>query len=352
MAHSRGPTTYRPTLDGIAKESGVSRATVDRVLNDRGSQVRAQTRQAVLDAVARLSAAAGPGPSQTADQNTEYVRIDMVMPVSQDAFFMTLRHEMSRQAASRGDVDLVIHDVGGSSPTEIAGALLNIRPDAQGLGLISMDHPLIRDAIRTLAQRGVKVVTLVSDIQSVPKLGYVGIDNRSAGRLAGYLSSTIVGKGQHKVGVIHGLVTFRGQEEREMGFRHFLSEQTDLVIAGAGQTEPDPGHDYAITRDLIAQHPDLSVIYNMSSGNRDVVQALADSGRGETIAFVGHDLTSYTKQALLSGQMNFVIDQNPRVQVREAYEQLVRADRGLPWNSHPLRLQIICRENIPDDELL
>jgi len=352
MAHSRGPTTYRPTLDGIAKEAGVSRATVDRVLNDRGSQVRAQTRQAVMEAVARLSSAAAPVSVPVADPHDEPIRIDMVMPVSQDAFFMTLRREMTRQAANRGDVDLAIHEVAGSSPTEIASALLNIRPDAQGLGLIAMDHPLIRDAIRTLAQRGVRIITLVSDIQSIPKLGYVGIDNRSAGRLAGYLASTIVGKGLHKVGVIHGLVTFRGQEEREMGFRHFLSEQTDLVIAGAGQTEPDPGHDYALTRDLIAQHPDLSVIYNMSSGNRDVVQALADSGRGDAIAFVGHDLTSHTKQALLSGQMNFVIDQNPRVQVREAYEQLVRAHRDLPWNAHPLRLQIICRENIPDDELL
>lgn len=352
MAHSRGPTIYRPTLEGIAKEAGVSRATVDRVLNDRGSQVRAQTRQSVMEAVARLSSVTALEAPPVVDLHDEPVRIDMVMPVSQDAFFMTLRREMVRQAANRGDVDVAIHEVAGSSPAEIASALLNIRRDAQGLGLVAMDHPLIRDAIRTLAQRGVKVITLVSDIQSIPKLGYVGIDNRSAGRLAGYLASTIVGKGPHKVGVIHGLVTFRGQEEREMGFRHFLSEQTDLVIAGASQTEPDPGHDYAITRDLIAQHPDLSVIYNMSSGNRDVVQALADSGRGDTIAFVGHDLTSYTKQALLSGQMNFVIDQNPRVQVREAYEQLVRADRGLPWNSHPLRLQIICRENIPDDELL
>jgi LacI family transcriptional regulator len=212
-----------------------------------------------------------------------------------------------------------------------------------------MDHPLIREAMRVLSRRDIKIVTLVSDIQSAPKLGYVGVDNRSAGRLAGYLASVLADRGPTKVVLIHGLVTFRGQEEREMGFRHFLSEQTDLQIIDVLQTEPEPGHDYDMTRDLLVRHPDLRVIYNMSSGNREIARAMQDSGHAGDVIFIGHDLTDFTKEALLAGTIDIIIDQNPRVQVREAYQQLFRAAHGQSWNAHPLRIQIISRENIPED---
>nr|WP_299723251.1 substrate-binding domain-containing protein [Devosia sp.] len=99
----------------------------------------------------------------------------------------------------------------------------------------------------------------------------------------------------------------------------------------------------------MTRHPDLAVIYNMSSGNREIVRAVPDSGKAGSIVFVGHDLTDHTKEALLQGTVDIIIDQNPRVQVREAYQQLFRGVNGQEWNSHPLRIQIICRENIPED---
>lgn len=348
MAHSRGPTIYRPTLEGIAAEARVSRATVDRVLNNRHN-VRAQTRAAVLEAVARLGMVPGDLAELAPRAVPERVRVDIVMPAYRSTFFTILLRELKRQADERTDMDVKIHEVEGQTPQAIAEALLAVREDTQGVGLLAMDHPLIREAMRVLSRRDVKIVTLVSDIQSVPKLGYVGVDNRSAGRLAGYLSSILVDKGPRKAVLIHGLVTFRGQEEREMGFRHFLSEQADLQVVDVLQTEPETGHDYAMTRDLLTRHPDLAVIYNMSSGNHEIARAVRDSGKADSVVFIGHDLTDFTKEALLEGTIDIIIDQNPRVQVREAYQQLLRGVNGQEWNSHPLRIQIICRENIPED---
>jgi LacI family transcriptional regulator len=348
MTSHRGPTIYRPTLEGIAKAAGVSRATVDRVLNNRHN-VRSQTRSAVLEAMARLGATPadlGVPREQIAEGR---VSVDVVVPAYHSTFFSILYSELKRQAADRTDMDIVIHEADAETPQELAEAMLAVREETRGVAIVAMDHPLIREAIRALSRRNVKVVTMVSDIQGAPRLGYVGVDNRSAGRLAGYLASRIGARGPRQVALIHGLVTFRGQEEREMGFKHFLAEQSDLHVVEVVQTEPEPGHDYAMTRDLLNRYPQLAIIYNMSSGNREIAQAIQDAGRADSVVFIGHDLTDRTKEALLAGTMDFVIDQNPRVQVRDAYEQLFRSAQDQPWNAHPLRIQVICRENIPED---
>ena len=46
--------------------------------------------------------------------------------------------------------------------------------------------------------------------------------------------------------------------------------------------------------------------------------------------------------------MDAVIDQNPRVESREAIGLLASAIRGKAFEEHPPRLQVIFRENIPE----
>ena len=68
------------------------------------------------------------------------------------------------------------------------------------------------------------MLTLVSDIANAPRLAYVGIDNRNAGRLAGHLLGRFVPGSTGEVALFAGSLSYRGHEEREMGFRHILAE--------------------------------------------------------------------------------------------------------------------------------
>ncbi|MBV8376566.1 MAG: substrate-binding domain-containing protein, partial [Verrucomicrobia bacterium] len=88
-----------------------------------------------------------------------------------------------------------------------------------------MDHPNVREAVRELDAANVPVLTMVSDIPNVPRIGYVGIDNRSAGRLAGHLLGRLSESKPQKVALFAGSLSYRGHEEREMGFRHILAEE-------------------------------------------------------------------------------------------------------------------------------
>ncbi len=76
----------------------------------------------------------------------------------------------------------------------------------------------LREALRSLAADDVKVVTIASDILHVPRVAYIGIDNRAAGRLAGYVMSRFMGAGRAgKVALFAGSLSYRGREERENG---------------------------------------------------------------------------------------------------------------------------------------
>ena len=66
------------------------------------------------------------------------------------------------------------------------------------------------------------------------------------------------------------------------------------------------------------------------------------------LVFIGHEATEGTKELLLKGVMDAVIDQNPRVEAREALGILSHAVKGLPYEPHPPRLQVIFKENIPE----
>ena len=337
----------RPTLSDVAVAAGVSAATVDRVLNGR-TGVRSRTREIVLEAASRLGYIAAGLP--TVASEVAPLALDFVLPGGTNSFMRKLAAELDVQAMQRGDLKARLHLVEGFDPDSLSRTLRPLEGASSGVGLVAIDHPVIRDAIRRLVQSGVPVVTLVSDVQHVPRTGYVGIDNRTAGRLAGYLMSRFLAPGRHKVALFAGSIAYRGHEEREMGFRHIVSEQPErLEVVSLSEIQDDDERAYLAAREHLGRVPDLSAIYNIGAGNRGIARALVETQRQNDVIFIGHDLTEYTQQFLLSGVMDAVIDQNPRVEAREAIEQLSRAARGLGWSSYPLRTQIILKENLPDE---
>ena len=332
----------RSTLIDIAKGSGVSTATVDRVLNNR-SGVSERTRTIVMETAARL------GYFGSSEAAAGKIRLDFVLPEGTNTFIANLKAQLERQCGAQEGIEFNVHSVEGFNPASLAQKLAEIRPKTQGVGLVALDHPTVREEMRTLADAGVKVVTLVSDILHVARTGYVGIDNRAAGRLGGYLLGRLLPATRSKIALFAGSLSYRGHEEREMGFRHIISEEfPHLEIVQMREIRDDRQRAYEEASALLERQPDLAGIYNIGGGSSGIGRALNERGRGKSLVFIGHELTENSKPLLLSGTMDAVIDQNPRVEAREAISLLVNSIRGKAFEYHPPRLQVIFRENIPE----
>lgn len=329
------------TLAQIAQEVGVSVTTVDRVLNNREG-VRSRTREAVLE-IARRRGWFGP-----IEEETPPIRMDFVLPAGSNTFMGLMHQYLLEEAQNFGGIQPMVHVVDGLDPERMALRLTSLIGKTDAVGFVTLDHPSVRAAIENLTEMDVPVASLVSDLPSLHKTGYVGIDNRSAGRLAGLLMGRFLHPDKkHNVVIVIGSLSYRGHEEREMGFKSILSQDfRNLTISEIIEVSDDRDRAYTEMRRILTDNPP-SAIYNVGSGNQGIGQALKEAGIDRETVFIAHDLTSATKRMLLSGTLDAVIDQNPRVEAREVVKLLASAVRGTTEPQYPPRLQVVFAENIP-----
>ncbi len=125
--------------------------------------------------------------------------------------------------------------------------------------------------IDDLVQRGVPVVTLVSDVPQSRRIHYVGIDNPAAGRTAGALMGRFLAGQRGAVGLIAGSMALRDHAERHFGFHQVLAtEFPHLTVLPPLEGRDDSDRNEALTLELLRERPDLVGLYNIGAGNRGI----------------------------------------------------------------------------------
>jgi len=339
----------RLTIHDVAREAGVSVATVDRVLNKR-SGVRQQTVERVESTVSRLNYQPDRLAARLA-RAREY-RLAFVLPASHTAFLDQLNSQLrdvtKRQEADRVHIQVQETDV--FAGTALAETLRNLDDQYDGVAVVALDHPLVREAIDNLENRGTKVVTLVSDLPSSRRGHYVGIDNAAAGRTAASLLGRFIGERKGAVGVIIGSLSLRDHVERRYGFEQVLrDEYPNLTWLPVEESRDDFKKVEAIASQMIDNNPNLIGLYNTGAGNRGIISMLEGSGRADDIVFIAHELTPLTRQALSVGTVDAVINQDTGHEVRSAVRVLLSLidDTNVMDDQERIRIDIYLRDNLP-----
>lgn len=347
-----------PRIPDIAQLSGVSTATVDRVLNQRAG-VRSATVQRVMQAAASL------GYLPQADLNTalqsqpQPLRLMVLIPEGSNRFLHMLGDVIgyAQDHWAPFNVRCQAAYIESFNPDALAKALLHYGKRCDGIAFMALEHPVVREAVAQLAEQGVPTVTLISDLSSSRRVAYVGLDNRAAGRTAAYLIARFMGPLAHspqsrpaRVAMIVGSLRYRAHEEREAGFLHLFEEQFPLVqVVGVREGQDDAEKNYRQTRALLEQHSDLAGIYNIGGGAEGIGRALKEAGADRKIVFIGHGLTPDTRALLIDGTMDAVITQNPLGAVMNCVRIFANLRDGREPTSgvETTRSQVIFRENLP-----
>src|SRR3954452_13397663 len=250
------------TLRDIARQAGVSLATVDRVLHNRPG-VRSDTVRRVKEAVERNAFQPHVAAADLARGRVR--RFIFVMPSGPNLFMQEIESYLGEMSgwlsARRLAVERVTTDV--FDPAMLASTLESLVGDFDGVAVVALDHPSVRAAINDLVDGGTKVVTLVSDVPSSRRHHYVGIDNIAAGRTAGALVGRLVGPRQGKVAIVAGSQGLRDHAERIFGFSQLMASEFshfDVLPVLEGRDEDDRS-EHLVMR-LLGDHPDIVGRYN------------------------------------------------------------------------------------------
>ena len=337
-----------PTLADVATRAGVSYATVDRVLNGRGA-VAEKSRASVLKAVAELDYVRNVAAANLAQRRV--YRFCFVIPEGTNAFFdrVCAIVDEAGTAARTDRIKIGVKRVPAFDPDALAGGLRSLADEAlDGVVVVGVDGAGVSEAIAALCDRGIAVLTMISDLPAASRSAYVGIDNATAGRTAGGLIVLAHGRGPGRVLPIVGALSARDHADRLDGLRQTLAP-TALTVAPL--IEGLDRHDVveARLRAALAADPEITAIYSAGAGNAGLIRVIAHlpADRPRPVVVL-HELLPHNRRALEDGLIDIVIDQRPEEEVARVLTLLRNlADRCPLPEAGPIVPAIYIRENLP-----
>ncbi|EGH71985.1 LacI family DNA-binding transcriptional regulator [Pseudomonas syringae] len=332
------------SIKQLAAQAGVSKATVDRVLHQRGN-VHHRTQRRIEQALNELEAQERNG---LVVGRTFHIDVIMHTP---KRFSSAVKAAIEAQLGSLAPFRIAprFYFFEEIEPQAMHNELLRcLDRGTQGVVLKAADEPPTLTAVKALKAAGIPVVTLVTDLPHSERIGYVGIDNRIAGQTAAYLLSRWLGNEPQEVAVVIGSETFRGEEEREMGFRNALRGQAAHlqvveISGGFGVYE----RTFKRVTEALERYPRLNALYSVGGGNRAIVEAFASLSRPLNV-FIGHDLDEENRQLLTQGHITAVINHDLLVDARNIFTYILQY-HGL-WSAGPVAasaIQIVTPYNLP-----
>ena len=315
----RGPVS----ITEIVAATGLSRATVDRVVNERPG-VHPRTRAHVLRVIAHLQNGEETGLHEPfALEKRETPRFGIVIQAGE-----TFRRSVLRTVQNVKDDErstAILQAAASQSDEETIELIRKFGADSEGLALVSKNIDPVKSALKELQGAGKSVVALVSDLDATVRNAYVGIDNRAAGQLAAFILGRCLERAQGaKVAVVVGYFSYLCQEDREIGFRSLLRQrfpQIEIVEVIKGEDSREATYDAALR--LFKNRRDIAGIYNVAGGNFGLARAINEARLDRRPLYITHEVNEVTEPLLRTGVIDFLISQSVESLVRMSRQVLI-----------------------------
>ena len=298
----------RPTISDLAQASGVSVATVDRVLNGR-LPVREETALRVYEAANAIGYHAAGLIRQRMRQDLPEYRLGFLLQRPEQPFYHDFARvlEAATTQATRFRGVPVVEFWSSQAPEEIVARLNRLAAKTRAVALVSPDHPTVTAAVETLKARGIAVFSLLSDFAPGVREGYVGLNNRKAGRTAAWMIAKCAKK-PGKVAVFVGSHRFHGHELREIGLRSYFREHAPqfTVLETLVNLETSELTHQAMLG-LLEEHPDLVGCYVAGGGMEGAISALRAVAPKQPPIVICNEITPETRAALADNIVTMVI---------------------------------------------
>lgn len=301
------------TIKEIAELAGVSRGTVDRVLNNRGS-VNPATAALVRDIARQLDYRPNRAGIALAAQRRN-LKLGVLLFDTGNLFFDDVWKgvlEKSEELESY-NCTVLTRKVGFSARAQ-ADAIAELEScQIDGLVLSPFNDALIAEQLNRLADKGIPVITTNTDIRSARRLAFVGSDFYRCGQTAAGLMRLMTA-GEIHVGIITGSSQVLCHTDRIQGFCDTVSRDYPRIhIAETIENSDDEFESYDKTLELLSRHPEINALYFTAGGVYGGCRAVLSAGRKD-IRIIAYDKIPTTRGLVEQDVISATICQQPSVQ--------------------------------------
>ena len=298
------------TIKQIAELAGVSRGTVDRVLNNRGS-VNANTAERVRAIARKLNYKPNKAGLMLAAQKKN-IKIGVILFSDTNPFFQEVLEGVHAKAQelSAYNCTVLIRQV-PFDETEQFNAMEELLSEGiHGLVIAPFNSLYIAAEIDRFAEMKIPVITVNTDILS-RRMAYVGSNYRLSGETAAGLVSLMT-FGDIHIGIVTGSSHVLCHSDRVDGFCSVLSQKGERIhIVETVENHDEEEESYEKVKALLAAHPDINVLYFAAGGVAGGCRAAQESGRLSQMHIFTYDCVPTTKKLLQEGIITATICQQP-----------------------------------------
>lgn len=307
----------KPTLQRVAEQAGVSRGTVDRALHGRG-RVDPDVAQRVLRVarelgypVERLKRTGGERPAAPAWRR---IRLGVITYLCHAGFMQQINRGIARasEELQKWDVEILLREsVKLNEAEQLAFIDELVDAGVDGLAIMPIDTGAVRQRLYDLEKdAGLPLVMFNSDLPGIPRLCYVGMDNRQSGRTAAGLMNLLT-HGRGKLLVITGTFSNQLNNARVDGFAQEIKASFPGLSIAAVQSSMDNDDEVRrIVENAMLNIAGVNGIFTVSSGQSGLRDAFANLRLEKRPSVIIYDQTPRNEQLLRDGVVDFLIDQN------------------------------------------
>jgi LacI family transcriptional regulator len=300
------------TIKKIAELAGVSRGTVDRVLNERG-RVNPDVAKRVMELANSLNYKPNTVAKSLATRKKSF-KIGFVIHLQGNPFYDYVIAGIKAASEEMKDFGIsVIIKYGRNFDVENQLLLIDevLSEGVNALAIVPLNDDRIINRINNLQADNFPVVLLVSNAESVDKVAYVGVDFYKVGEIAAGLMG-LVTNGRANLLLATPSLTMLGNMQRIKGFISVINSQyPDINIVNICEFPNNDIESYNKACQILSENPNIDAILITTGAVSGLLKAIQDVGLFSKVKIISLDLADQIVDAIKSGLITATIFQHP-----------------------------------------
>ncbi|MDR3644338.1 MAG: LacI family DNA-binding transcriptional regulator [Clostridia bacterium] len=336
------------TIYDLSRILGIAPSTINRAIYGK-PRVSEKTRQMVLEAAEKY----GFKPNQAAKSlSRKPIKIGLIANSDVPAYHNELLRGVYAASDELSDFNVALDYYMPVRPMHLRRLEILDKMEemaAQGISGIIIQHTQDTRGyckiISGLKEKGIPVVTIVSDIEGCQRIFNVRVNGWVAGRMAAELLSRFMRR--NTCAIFTGFKDVAIHAETADGFIDGMKCTSNTII-GFYECQDDPEIAYFMADKLLNEHPDIGGVYINSSNSASICKKIKEKGYAGRLSVVASDIFPELADYIEEGVVQASIFQDPFQQgylaFRNLYEFIAGSKEG--GGEILIKPQIIIKSNL------